>query len=279
MIRLSQRSDINDIISVWNESFGDSEDDIRFFLDSRYIPENTVVYEHGGKIVSVLFLLDGYMHINGADYPSYYLYAACTLIEFRGKGIMAQMLSFAKSLSESRNKNFIVLKPGEKSLFGYYEKFGYKTVFSNKIVEINDFHHNQITAINKNITCETLKSREKVFGNINCFKWDSDAVVFAIKHHEYFGGNCYSDSDGYILYYIKDDVLFVKESTISDNDKLLNIIGSDNIKSIRIELPVDSDIACNNYEISDSGMILPLNNNAEELSSGLKNAYLNLALD
>ena len=279
MIRLSQKSDLNDIISVWNESFGDSYEDIKFFLDSRYVSENTVVCEHDGKVVSVLFLLDGSMYINGSDYPSYYLYAACTLTEFRGKGIMAQMLSFAKSLSESRNKYFIVLKPGEKSLFGYYEKFGYKTVFSNKIVEINDFHHNQITAITKNITCETIKSRDNIFDNINYFKWDSDAVAFAIKHHEYFGGNYYSDSDGYILYYIKDSVLFVKESTISDNEKLLDIIGSDNIKSVRIELPVNFDIACNNCRISDSGMILALNEKAEELASGLKNAYLNLALD
>ena len=45
MIRLSQSKDIPDIIALWSEAFGDSEEDIRFFLDRKYIPENTVVIE------------------------------------------------------------------------------------------------------------------------------------------------------------------------------------------------------------------------------------------
>ena len=284
MIRLSRKDDLNDIVILWNEAFGDSEDDIKFFLDSRYIPENTVVFECDGRIVSVLFLLDGMMHINGCDYSSYYLYAACTLKDYRGKGIMSDMLGFAKSLSISRNKQFIILKPGEKSLYGYYEKYGYKSVFTKKIIEING-NINAVEEIKSenNITSEILNSRDNMLYNTDYFKWDSDAIKFAISHHIHFGGECFLNSNGYILYYINDKVLFVKESTLADKTEFLNVIShlKNQFKtdSVIADLPYDYKIPCDKSEISDSGMILPLNNNAENLISDSNNAYLNLALD
>ena len=106
MIRLSQTKDIPDLITLWNEAFGDSEEDIRFFLDRKYIPENTVVYDDNGKIASVLFLLSGDMRISGKDYPSYYLYAAATLQSHRGKGIMGQMLEYSKNLASILSGRF-----------------------------------------------------------------------------------------------------------------------------------------------------------------------------
>ncbi len=70
IIRLSHKNDISGIISLWSESFGDSEEEIMFFIKNKYIPENTLVAELNGEIASVLFLLDGKMCIKGVDYPS-----------------------------------------------------------------------------------------------------------------------------------------------------------------------------------------------------------------
>ena len=70
MIRLADKSDIKGIISLWNEAFGDSEEDIMFFLNNRFVPENTLVYESDGVIASVLFLLEGDMRIKGRDFSS-----------------------------------------------------------------------------------------------------------------------------------------------------------------------------------------------------------------
>jgi hypothetical protein len=50
---------------------------------------------------------------------------------------MASMLEEAKKLAFSRKIDFICLMPGEKSLFDFYSKFGYKTVFSKKILKID----------------------------------------------------------------------------------------------------------------------------------------------
>lgn len=284
MIRLSRKDDLNDIIVLWNEAFGDSEDDIKFFLDSRYIPENAVVCETDGRIVSVLFLLDGMMHINGKDYSSYYLYAACTSKDFRGKGIMSDMLGFAKSLSVSRNKQFIILKPGEESLYGYYEKFGYKSVFTKKTIKIND-NFNAVEEIKSenNFLSDILISRDNLLNKTDYFRWDSDAIEFAISHHKHFGGECFLSKNGYIFYYVDNNILFIKENTLSDKSEFLKILSylknQYKTNSVIADLPFNYEIPCDKSEISDSGMILPLNKDAENLISGLKNAYLNLALD
>ena len=42
IIRLSEKDDIKGIVSLWSEAFGDSEEEIMFFIDNKYIPENTV---------------------------------------------------------------------------------------------------------------------------------------------------------------------------------------------------------------------------------------------
>lgn len=284
MIRLSRKDDLNDIVVLWNEAFGDSEDDIKFFLDSRYIPENAVVCETDGRIVSALFLLDGMMHINGKDYSSYYLYAACTSKDFRGKGIMSDMLGFTKSLSVSRNKQFIILKPGEESLYGYYEKFGYKSVFTKKTIKIND-NFNAVEEIKSenNFLSDILISRDNLLNKTDYFRWDSDAIEFAISHHIHFGGECFLSKNGYIFYYVDNNILFIKENTLSDKSEFLKILSylknQYKTNSVIADLPFNYEIPCDKSEISDSGMILPLNKDAENLISGLKNAYLNLALD
>ena len=119
MIRLSAENDREGLVFLWKEAFGDSEEAIGLFLDNRYIPENTVVSENDGKITSMLFLLDGKLSVKGKLFNSYYLYAAATLKEFRGRGIMKEMLDFSKNLSYEREKDFICLKPAEKGLYDY----------------------------------------------------------------------------------------------------------------------------------------------------------------
>ena len=62
MIRCSVNNDREGIISLWHESFGDNRKEIEFFLDNKYIPENTVVCVENGKIISQLFAYTGEMN-------------------------------------------------------------------------------------------------------------------------------------------------------------------------------------------------------------------------
>lgn len=283
MIRLSNRNDISGIIRVWNEAFGDEENDIRFFLDNCYIPENTVVCELDGVIASVLFLLNGEMHIHGADYPSYYLYAACTLKAYRGRGVMASLLDFAKKTASERCKYFIALKPAEDSLYGYYSKFGYRTSFSKKVFLINNVKtfsndYNNKFSDNKNYS----QVRDNLYSDFDYFKWDETSVSFAIKHHKYYGGHIIERRNGYALYSADGNKTRVKEIAFPI-DFLLNSLGfaAENSDSdiIYVETPYYYEIDSFKPEVINSGMLLPLSAEAERIIYNINNAYLGLTLD
>lgn len=115
MIRKANRGDIDQLIQIWKECFGDEETYIRAFLDDLFDCCITLVWEHSGKVVAMLFLLPFVLQPEGKSV--YYLYAAATSPKFQGQGIMAQLLCAAKQQGRP-----IFLKPGSKSLFEYYER-------------------------------------------------------------------------------------------------------------------------------------------------------------
>lgn len=280
MIRYSNKNDINGIIRLWNEAFGDSEKEIRFFLDSCYKPHNTIIYEADGEIASMLFLLEGDMHIGDVDYPSYYLYAACTLKKFRGRGIMAHLLDFAKKTATDRDKSFICLRPGEKSLFDFYEKFGYKSVFKVKKVtaDVDKSELNTFTELNSDV-CDREKLRNEAFSTLPFFKWDKQFIYFAFLHNKYYGGCLSKNCKGYALYNIYEDVVNVKETTFTDMKSLVNSLPSDifsTAKEIAVNFPPDANV---DGEILPFAMLLAVDNEAEEMIKNIDNAYLGLTLE
>lgn len=265
MIRLSTEKDINGIITVWHEAFGDSEEDIRFFLGRKYIPENTVIYDDNGSVESVLFLLQGNLNINGKDYPSYYLYAACTSIKCRGKGIMAKMLEYSKNLANGRGIEFICLRPGEKSLFDYYKKHGYQTVFFSKKLTVNR------ESITKRTSC--------VSEPFDYFKWDDDAVKFAVDHNRYFGGNDFTECKSHLLYTVHNDCVYVKEYAFTSNKipyYSTILMSRYSLDKVIFNLPSVFPTNIGEYIIEPDGMAISCGNTDIKL---INNGYLGLTLE
>ncbi|MBE6820565.1 MAG: GNAT family N-acetyltransferase [Ruminococcaceae bacterium] len=273
MIRFYNENDINGVIRLWEEAFGDSENEIRFFLDSCRKPLNTLVYEINGEIASMLFLLEGDMHFEGNDFPSYYLYAACTLKKYRGRGLMAELLNFAKETANKNRKCFICLKPAEKSLFDFYEKNGYKTVFTVKVAEYHAENSIIKDVPDNEINPESL--RNAAYDGRNYFKWDRQSVEFAFLHNKFFGGNSFASCKGYSLYTSVDAKTTVKETTFTDVDFVLNSI-SENRETTEIIFPpwIDTE-----GEIKPWAMITAVNDESKKIVDLIDNAYLGLTLD
>ncbi|MBQ3006827.1 MAG: GNAT family N-acetyltransferase [Clostridia bacterium] len=281
-IRLSEKNDINSIISLWNEAFGDAENEICFFLDNKYIPENTLIIEENGKIASMLFLLEGNMRIKAVSYPSYYLYAACTAEEFRGRGFMAELLAEANRIALSRGKDFICLMPGEKSLFDFYEKRGYITAFGKKILTVSKSDcefHSEIEYTSSSDYCEL---RSDAFSLYDYFEWDNRSVEFAFRHNKMYSGQSLETRKGYALYNIKDDTASVKEFAFADKNcmyGLSSLFSASGCNKAVIYLPVDYKSEIGEYEIAPSAMLYPVSDRSKSIAATLKNAYLGLTLD
>ena len=114
MIRYCE--DKNEIIPLWQEAFGDTEKEIKFFTDN-VKNASCLVYCKGDKIASMMFLVDCF--IDGKK--GKYAYACCTLKEYRGLGLMSELLSFA----QNEKYNFLCLIPASDSLIDFYEKRGF----------------------------------------------------------------------------------------------------------------------------------------------------------
>ena len=163
MIRLAEFKDKSGLTALWNEAFGDSIDSIEFFLRRRFNPKTTVVCEENGKIVSMLFLLEGKVYCENILFSAYYLYAAATLKSHRGRGIMGDMLEFSKKFAAEKGVDLICLKPANDKLFEYYEKHGYKTVFSTKTVSLSVHSQKKPSIIEADSACEFFEARENAF--------------------------------------------------------------------------------------------------------------------
>ena len=115
-IRLTR--DFDGIVRLWSEAFGDTKEEIEFFLKNCK-NKSCLGYYKNGLLVSMLFLIDcEYCGKKGA-----YIYAVCTKKEYRNFGFSSALIEKAKSLSY----DFLWLIPADDALFRFYERFGFET--------------------------------------------------------------------------------------------------------------------------------------------------------
>lgn len=86
--------------------------------------------DENGLPIAMLFLMDAKIVTDGIPLDYYYLYAACTHPEHRGRGIMANLLEEAKEIAIKDNKSGIFLKPANPPLFNFYAKSNFLPYFN-----------------------------------------------------------------------------------------------------------------------------------------------------
>ncbi len=113
----------------------DSKEDADFLFEEVFKSAHCIAKFEDEKPVAMLFLMDCNLNTKGGSLPFYYLYAAATHPNFRGRGIMANLLSQAKDFTNETGKEGIFLKPATKSLFDFYKKSDFSPFF--EICEVN----------------------------------------------------------------------------------------------------------------------------------------------
>ncbi|MCC8073537.1 MAG: GNAT family N-acetyltransferase [Clostridiales bacterium] len=103
--------DCEKIIPLWQEAFGDSEEDIIFFL-KKCVNKKCIGYYEDNTLVSMLFLVDCILN----DERCKYVYAACTSSKSQGNGFMTNLLNYCK-----KNYKKVCLIPANESLIDYYK--------------------------------------------------------------------------------------------------------------------------------------------------------------
>lgn len=117
------------ILNLWRTCFEDSEAFIDLYFDRVYKEENAITIERDGKIVSALQMLPYTMMYLGTEIQVAYISGACTVPEYRGQGLMRQLLQEAFEEMRKRNVTLTALIPADPWLFDYYREQGYTETF------------------------------------------------------------------------------------------------------------------------------------------------------
>lgn len=126
MIKIT--NNIDDIVPLWSEAFGDSREDIVFFIDN--IRNGVCLAEfQNDKAVSMLYLVDCCLNSKQA----HYIYAACTDSKSRKKGYMAGLIKYCID-----NYDRVCLIPADEHLVNYYNKQGLVFMHSVDDLKFNE---------------------------------------------------------------------------------------------------------------------------------------------
>lgn len=300
MIEIATEKEIAQLKDVWRSSFGDYDDYINLFMKNRLASSVPLVCKVDGKIVSVLYLLSGGVRFKNKVLSAEYVYAAATLPEYRGKGYMAELLQEARKFSEAKGSDLICLVPASESLFSFYEKFGYTTVFKSRRIEIENIGFNQVSdtdfvfEIDRDFdTKQVLDCRNSVFNEEGTFIWDENALKYAIDECLFNDGYfavCRKNGKicGYALYYTDDHMIQLAELCAEKAVKhfiLSNIFLIHAADSAEAEFSTASDlVGLNAYSagIINKGMALPISDEAHEfveLFGKTDEAWISLTLE
>ena len=111
------------LVSLWQEAFGDTEEFIDGFFCTAFSPARCRCMVINKKVVAALYWMD----VRRDEQRYAYIYAVAVAKSRRGKGLGGVLLEDARAHLALRGYDGILLVPGSDSLRGYYEKHGYAT--------------------------------------------------------------------------------------------------------------------------------------------------------
>ena len=286
MIRFADEKDIPQLKEIWHISFGDSKEYIDMFMGKQFKNTKTVVYEEDSEILSMFFLFRCDFSIRKKTHPAFYLYAAATLPQYRGKGIMGKMLELSKSYAVENGFDFIILSPAERSLYDYYGRFGFKECFKSLKITLSLKNEEKYPPIfSENYFEEMLALRNAAVKKADGVLWGEEFFRYAVYENGYTNGNTKSAEGCYGIYFKEDDHITFKELIGETSQKtfdfVLNVCKAEKVNSAQLNVPVFFECTENSDEciLVNTGMAVPLNSEAKKaLENSDKNAYLGLTL-
>lgn len=201
----------------------DTVEDADFLFKNVFSKAELLCEEVNGKPISMLFLMDCTLNQKGKETPFYYLYAACTHPDFRGKGIMGTLLEKAKAFAEKKGKAGIILKPASPSLFKFYNNYGFESLF--KVAKANLKIENLADTPEANLLEIPLKDWSKKRQSL-LSKLSDSFVCFPerLLCAAAVGSKVVTDQKGSFLVYENQDGVLLCKECLTETDNLLGIL-------------------------------------------------------
>lgn len=115
--------------ALWKLCFDDPDEFVDMYFNLRYKSEINVTIASGDEVISALQMIPYPMTFCNKLIATSYISGACTHPDFRGRGVMRQLLSQAFTRMQQNRFALSTLIPAEPWLFDYYASNGYAPVF------------------------------------------------------------------------------------------------------------------------------------------------------
>lgn len=225
-----------EVKKLWKLCFNDSDEFVEMYFRLRYNSETTMTIQSGNKIVSSLQMPYYPMTFEGAEIQTAYISGACTHPDFRGKGVMAQLLAESFSRMVQKNIPLSILIPANPGLYDYYAKTGYAPAFfrtrieeniSDIVVNKGNLQFKRITSFDKSVFDYCT---EKAYSRPNCVQHTTEDFEAIMEDLRIGGGSvtvAYKGEDGPIrgvlFSYPEDNYLKVPD-WFADNKGIKDIL-------------------------------------------------------
>lgn len=123
IINAPKLSDLFALRTLWQEAFGDGDDFLNLFFATAFDTERSRCVKVNGAIAAALYWFD--CSYEGARIA--YMYAVATAKAFRGRGFCSALMEDAHRHAASLGYEGVILVPGNRELFRFYERLGYAT--------------------------------------------------------------------------------------------------------------------------------------------------------
>ncbi|HCU2818343.1 TPA: GNAT family N-acetyltransferase [Clostridioides difficile] len=231
-IRYAKEEEIESIKEIWSYCFNDAESFMKYYFNDKYKSENTVVALDEGKIISSLQLNQYKLLLNSKVYNTSYVVGVSTLPEGRGAGYMNKVMKFTLNELYRKGQLVSILMPIDYRL---YRRFGYEHCYDQIEYTINTDDLKNFKSSGKMIKSnlsqiDDLIQIDRTFlnevnGNVlkdehyyeNLFKEIQSEDGFLYIHE----GN---EKDGYIVYFLQEDKMFVRELFYKNIDALKSML-------------------------------------------------------
>ena len=266
MIRYSVPEEKNIILNLFNTCFPGEEKFADWFFGKVYDYRNTLVYEDNGKIIAALQMIPVKLSDGVNTYTSSYLYGVGTLPEYRGKGIMAQVINFSFEEDRKKGTDYSILIVQEQSLLNYYSRFGFEKYFS---IGEKYFDTNEEILRFRPVTRTDFSAINDVYEN-SC-----DKKMFSLREEKHCDAlfDMYSETsfvhetdgviDSYVFGYFTENAFIASECMGKNGFTLANSVAKAHSKSqFKCIFPGNDKFI---------GMIKPINSSVKDIE-----AYINL---
>ena len=235
-VRLAAREDREDLQEIWSYCFSDSEDFVKWYFDSYWQPENTLVIDRDCAPAASLQLIPTAFCTGGQVLKAAYIVGVDCLPQYRGQGLTRALLEYAMGPEAARRGlDLLTLMPFEADFYLPYG-FVFGSYHYDFDIDINEFYRKEertfFTGYSwKKIGPEDLEQNipvlEDVYGRWSRrfagavvrdhLQWQAFAQDVWIEEGQVMVmvdqvGNCV----GYIAYTLPEGVLAVKELVYLD---------------------------------------------------------------